>query len=59
MSKAEFNSQIGQLQDKINDIVAPDLSDYLKKDVADNLYAAKQDLEDLEKRVEALENASN
>jgi len=59
VSKAEFNSQIGQLQDKIDDIVAPDLSGYLKKDVADNLYAAKQDLEDLEKRVEALENASN
>ena len=59
VSKAEFNSQISQLQDKINDIVAPDLSGYLKKDVADNLYAAKQDLEDLEKRVEKLENASN
>lgn len=56
VSKAEFNSQITQLQDKINNIVAPDLSGYLKKDVADNLYAAKQDLEDLEKRVEALEN---
>lgn len=59
VSKAEFDSQISQLQDKINDIVAPDLSGYLKKDVADNLYAAKQDLEDLEKRVEKLENASN
>lgn len=56
VSKAEFNSQIGQLQDKIDDIVAPDLSGYLKKDVADNLYAAKTDLADLEKRVEALEN---
>lgn len=59
VSKAEFNSQISQLQDKINDIVAPDLSGYLKKDVADNLYAAKQDLEDLEKRVEKLETSSN
>ena len=59
VSKAEFNSQISQLQNKINNIVAPDLSGYLKKDIADNLYAAKQDLEDLEKRVEALENASN
>lgn len=56
VSKAEFNSQIGQLQDKINHISAPDLSGYLKKDVADNLYAAKQDLEDLKKRVESLEN---
>lgn len=59
VSKAEFNSQISQLHDKINDIVAPDLSGYLKKDVADNLYAAKQDLEDLEKRVEKLETSSN
>ena len=66
VSKAEFNSQIGQLQDKIDDIVAPDLSDYLKKDTADSLYAAKQDLEeinkkldDLTKRVEKLETSSN
>lgn len=63
VSKAEFNSQIGQLQDKIDDIVAPDLSGYLKKDTADSLYAAKTDLDvindkldDLTKRVEALEN---
>ena len=63
VSKAEFNSQIGQLQDKIDDIVAPDLSDYLKKDVADTLYATKDQIddfkktvEDLTKRVEALEN---
>ena len=62
VSKAEFNSQIGQLQDKIDDIVAPDLSDYLKKDVADTLYATKDQIddvaktiEDLTKRVEALE----
>lgn len=66
VSKAEFNSQIGKLQDKINGIVAPDLSGYLKKDVADNLYAAKQDLDDinfklddLTKRVEALETPTN
>lgn len=66
VSKAEFNSQIGQLQDKINDIVAPDLSGYLKKDVADNLYAAKTDLDvindkldDLTKRVEELESPTN
>lgn len=59
VSKAEFNSQISQLQDKINSIVAPDLSGYLKKDVADNLYAAKQDLDDLEKRVEKLETSLN
>lgn len=59
VSKAEFNSQITQLQDKINNIVAPDLSGYLKKDVADNLYAAKQDLDDLTKRVEALETPTN
>lgn len=59
VSKAEFNSQISQLQDKINNIVAPDLSGYLKKDVADNLYAAKTDLEDLEKRVEKLETQTN
>lgn len=63
VSKAEFNSQIGRLQDKIDDIVAPDLSGYLKKDTADSLYAAKTDLDvindkldDLTKRVEALEN---
>lgn len=63
VSKAEFNSQIGQLQDKIDNIVAPDLSDYLKKDMADNLYATKDQIddftktiEDLTKRVEALEN---
>lgn len=63
VSKAEFNSKIGQLQDKINDIVAPDLSGYLKKDVADNLYATKDQIDDLTKtiedltsRVEALEN---
>lgn len=66
VSKAEFNSQISKLQDKINGIVAPDLSGYLKKDVADNLYAAKQDLDDinfklddLTKRVEALETQTN
>lgn len=66
VSKAEFNNQISQLQDKINDIVAPDLSDYLKKDAADNLYAAKTDLDvindkldDLTKRVEELENPTN
>ena len=56
VSKAEFNSQIGQLQDKIDGIVAPDLSGYLKKDVADNLYATKDQIDDLTKRVEALEN---
>ena len=56
VSKAEFNSQIGQLQDKINDIVAPDLSGYLKKDVANNLYATKDQIKDLTKRVESLEN---
>lgn len=63
VSKAEFNSQIGQLRDKIDDIVAPDLSDYLKKDTADSLYAAKTDLDgindkldDLTQRVETLEN---
>lgn len=56
VSKAEFNSQISQLQDKINDIVAPDLSGYLKKDVADNLYATKDQIDDLTKRVESLEN---
>ena len=66
VSKAEFNSQIGQLQDKIDDIVAPDLSGYLKKDTADSLYATKQDLEEinknldnLTKRVEKLETSSN
>ena len=66
VSKAEFNSQIGQLQNKIDDIVAPDLSDYLKKDTADSLYAAKQDLDninvkldELTKRVEELENPTN
>lgn len=58
VSKAEFNSQIGELKQQIQDIEAPDLSGYLKKDVADNLYAAKQDLEDLKKRVEALESGS-
>lgn len=63
VSKAEFNSQIGRLQDKIDDIVVPDLSGYLKKNTADSLYAAKTDLDvindkldDLTKRVEALEN---
>lgn len=66
VSKAEFNSQIGQLQGKIDNIVAPDLSGYLKKDTADSLYAAKQDLEEinikldeLTKRVEELENPTN
>lgn len=59
VSKAEFNSQISQLQDKINDIVAPDLSGYLKKDTADSMYASKQDLEDLTERVEKLENTNN
>lgn len=56
VSKAEFNSQISKLQDKINSIVAPDLSGYLKKDVADTLYATKDQIDDLTKRVEALEN---
>lgn len=70
VSKAEFNSQIGKLQDEINHISAPDLSGYLKKDVADNLYATKDQfsnltktvddlkktVDDLKKRVEALEN---
>lgn len=57
--KAEFNSQISKLQDKIDDIVAPDLSDYLKKDTADSLYASKEDLDALTTRVENLENANN
>lgn len=56
VSKAEFNSQISQLHDKIDDIVAPDLSGYLKKDAADNLYATKDQIDDLTSRVEALEN---
>lgn len=66
VSKAEFNSQIGKLQNEINNISAPDLSGYLKKDVADNLYAAKHDLDDinvkldeLTKRVEKLETQTN
>lgn len=66
VSKADFDSQISKLQDKINGIVVPDLSGYLKKDIADNMYAAKQDLDDinfklddLTKRVEALETPTN
>lgn len=59
VSKAEFNSQISKLQDKINGIVAPDLSGYLKKDTADSLYASKEDFDALTTRVENLENANN
>ena len=63
VSKAEFNNEIGKIQDEINNISAPDLSGYLKKDVADNLYATKDQIvnltnivKDLTSRVEALEN---
>lgn len=59
VSKAEFNSQISKLQDKINGIVVPDLSGYLKKDTADSLYASKEDFDALTTRVENLENANN
>lgn len=59
VSKAEFNSQISKLQDKIDDIVAPDLSGYLKKDTADSLYASKSSFDALTTRVENLENANN
>lgn len=59
VSKAEFNSQISKLQDKIDDIVAPDLSGYLKKDMADSLYTSKEDFDSLTTRVENLENANN
>ena len=55
VSKAEFNSQIGELKQQIQDIEAPDLSGYLKKDVADGLYASKTDFDSLKQKVEELE----
>lgn len=65
-SNDEFDSQIGKLQDEINNISAPDLSGYLKKDVADSLYVSKtdfdslkKDVEELKKRVSALEQLSD
>lgn len=54
VSKAEFNSQIGDLKQQIQDIEAPDLSGYLKKDVADSLYASKTNLNDLNQEIEKL-----
>lgn len=57
--KAEFNSAIQNLQNQINGISAPDLSDYLTKSDAADIYATNADLTDLESRVSALEEISN
>lgn len=56
VSKAEFNSQIGELKQQIQDIEAPDLSGYLKKEIADGLYTSKTDFDSLKQKVEALED---
>lgn len=56
VSKAEFNSQIGEIKQQIQDIEAPDLSGYLKKDVADGLYASKTDFDSLKQEVEELKD---
>lgn len=54
VSKAEFNSQISQIKQQIQDIETPDLSGYLKKDVADRLYSSKTDFDSLKQEVKEL-----
>lgn len=54
VSKAEFNSQISQIKQQIQDIETPDLSGYLKKDVADRLYSSKTDFDSLRQEVKEL-----
>lgn len=57
--KAEFNNAIENLQKQVDNIAAPDLSGYLTKTDAADMYATQSDLEDLESRVSVLEdNAS-
>lgn len=56
VSKAEFNSTIGEIQDQLDNINIPDLSEYAKKEDLEN-YVLKTEYDALEQRVEALEQA--